>query len=79
VFFVLQGFLDVFVEDERASADHAARPLGCSSCPAGVIHGYQNDSLGRSIFQVMLGRGKPEAMAMRTTTSTRIETASQAV
>ena len=32
------------------------------SCPAGVIHGYQNDSLEPVYFQVMIGRGKPETM-----------------
>ncbi len=56
-FFVLQGLLDVFVEDE--SGNRVTTRLGpweCISCPAGVIHGYQNDSL------VMLGRGKPETM-----------------
>ena len=31
-------------------------------CPAGVIHGYQNDLLEPVYFQVMLGRGKPETM-----------------
>ncbi len=37
-------------------------PWECISCPAGVIHGYQNDSLEPVYFQVMLGRGKPETM-----------------
>ena len=37
-------------------------PWECISCPAGVIHGYQNDSLGPVYFQVMLGRGRPETM-----------------
>jgi mannose-6-phosphate isomerase-like protein (cupin superfamily) len=63
VFFVLQGFLTVFFEDE--SGKHVERRLGqweCVSCPAGVIHGYINDSLEPVYFQVMLGRGKPEAM-----------------
>jgi hypothetical protein len=32
------------------------------SCPPGVIHGYQNDSLEPVYFQVMLGRGKPDTM-----------------
>jgi len=62
-FFVLQGFLDVFVEDE--SGNRLTTRLGpweCISCPAGVIHGYQNDSLEPVYFQVMLGRGKPETM-----------------
>lgn len=63
VFFVLQGYLDVFVEDELGS--HITRRLGpweCISCPAGVIHGYQNDSLEPVYFQIMLGRGRPETM-----------------
>jgi len=63
VFFVLQGFLDVFVEDESAKRlTTRLGPWECLSCPAGVIHGYQNDSLGPVYFQVMLGRGKPETM-----------------
>jgi quercetin dioxygenase-like cupin family protein len=63
VFFVLQGHLDVFIEDE--SGKRLTKRLGpweCISCPAGVIHGYQNDSLEPVYFQVMLGRGKPETM-----------------
>ena len=63
VFFVLRGHLDVFVEDE--SERRVTRRLGpweCISCPAGVIHGYVNDSLEPCYFQVMLGRGKPETM-----------------
>jgi oxalate decarboxylase/phosphoglucose isomerase-like protein (cupin superfamily) len=62
-FFVLQGFLDVFVEDESGKRiTTRLGPWECISCPAGVIHGYQNDSLGPVYFQVMLGRGKPETM-----------------
>jgi oxalate decarboxylase/phosphoglucose isomerase-like protein (cupin superfamily) len=63
VFFVLDGYLDVFIEDD--SGARLTRRLGkweCISCPPGVIHGYVNDSLGPVYFQVMLGRGKPEAM-----------------
>jgi len=45
-FFVLQGFLDVFVEDETGKRiTTCLGPWECISCPAGVIHGYQNDSL----------------------------------
>ena len=63
VFFVLQGFLDVFVEDERGSGvTERLGPWECVSCPAGVIHGYENTSLAPVYFQVMLGRAKPEAM-----------------
>ena len=54
-FFVLQGFLDVFVEDESGKRlTTRLGPWECISCPAGVIHGYQNDSLGPVYFQVML-------------------------
>lgn len=62
-FFVLDGFLDVFVEDE--SGRRLTARLGkwdCISCPPGVIHGYDNNSLQPVWFQVMLGRGKPETM-----------------
>ena len=37
-------------------------PWECVSCPPGVIHGYDNDSLEPVYFQVMLGKGKPETM-----------------
>jgi len=63
VFFVLQGFLDVFVEDESGNrVTERLGPWECVSCPAGVIHGYENTSLAPVYFQVMLGRAKPEAM-----------------
>jgi len=63
VFFVLQGHLDVFIEDEQGKRiTKRLGPWECISCPAGVIHGYQNDSLEPCYFQVMLGRGQPETM-----------------
>src|ERR1051325_903368 len=62
-FFVLQGFLDVFVEDEDGRRlTTRLGPRECLSCPAGVIHGFQNDSLAPVYFQVMLGRGRPDTM-----------------
>src|SRR6202008_5117293 len=62
-FFVLQGYLDVFCEDETGKRiTTRLGPWECISCPAGVIHGYQNDSLEPVYFQVMLGRGKPDTM-----------------
>ncbi len=62
-FFVLKGFLDVFVEDESGKRlTTRLGPWECISCPAGVIHGYDNHSLEPVYFQVMLGRGKPEPM-----------------
>src|SRR3954462_883024 len=63
VFFVLRGFLTVFVEDEDGR--RLSRTIGaweCISCPPGVIHGYQNESLEPVYFQVMLGRARPETM-----------------
>jgi oxalate decarboxylase/phosphoglucose isomerase-like protein (cupin superfamily) len=63
VFFVLQGYLDVFTEDEDGRRiTKRLGPWECISCPAGVIHCYQNDSLEPVYFQVMLGRGRPETM-----------------
>lgn len=63
VFFVLQGFLTVFIEDEDGNKlSSRLGPWECISCPPGVIHGYVNDSLEPVYFQVMLGRGQPETM-----------------
>ena len=62
-FFVLQGLLDVFIEDEDGRRlTTRLGPWECISCPAGVIHGFQNDSLAPVYFQVMLGRGRPDTM-----------------
>ncbi len=63
IFFVLQGLLDVFVEDEDGNRlTTRLGPWECVACPPGVIHGYDNTSLEPVYFQVMLGRGKPETM-----------------
>ena len=63
VFFVLQGMLTVFVEDEDGNRlSQRLGPWECISCPPGVIHGYENDSLEPVYFQVMLGRGQPDTM-----------------
>jgi oxalate decarboxylase/phosphoglucose isomerase-like protein (cupin superfamily) len=63
VFFVLRGHLDVFVQDEEGrKLVKRLGPWECISCPAGVIHGYENASLEPVYFQVMLGRAKPETM-----------------
>jgi mannose-6-phosphate isomerase-like protein (cupin superfamily) len=63
IFFVLKGYLTVFIEDE--AGHRVSRRLGpweCIACPPGVIHGYDNESLEPVWFQVMLGRGRPETM-----------------
>lgn len=64
IFFVLQGFLTVFIEEEGTGRQVQRRlgPWECVACPPGVIHGYKNDSLEPVYFQVMLGVGKPETM-----------------
>ena len=63
VFFVLQGHLDVVVQDEDGhKITKRLGPWECISCPAGVIHGYQNESLEPVYFQVMLGRARPDTM-----------------
>jgi oxalate decarboxylase/phosphoglucose isomerase-like protein (cupin superfamily) len=62
-FFVLQGYMTVFVEDESGHrVSTRLGPWDAISCPAGVIHGYQNDGVEPVYMQVMLGRGKPETM-----------------
>ena len=61
VFFILQGRCTVFIDDE--AGDRRSRELGpweMISCPAGVIHGYQNDTDEPCYLQVVLGRGRPE-------------------
>ena len=60
---MLQGFLDVFVEDESGKRlTTRLGPWECISCPAGVIHGYETTASRPVYFQVMLGRARPEAM-----------------
>ena len=62
-FFVLDGLLDVFIEDEDGR--RLTTRLGkweCIACPPGVIHGYDNTSLQPVWFQVMLGRGRPDIL-----------------
>ncbi|TFL15654.1 cupin domain-containing protein [Pusillimonas caeni] len=66
VFFVLKGYLDVFVEDEEGNRKETRLgPWECISCPPGVIHGFQNNSLEPVYFQVMIGRGRPDAMGYK--------------
>ena len=47
-FFVLQGYLDVFVEDESGKRlTTRLGPWESICCPAGVIHGYQTTRWSR--------------------------------
>jgi oxalate decarboxylase/phosphoglucose isomerase-like protein (cupin superfamily) len=60
---VLQGILTVFIEDETGrQVRQRLGPWECIACPPGVIHGFQNESLEPVYFQVMLGKGQPDAM-----------------
>ena len=63
VFFVLQGTLTAFIQDENGRRiDIKLGPWECIACPPGVIHGYVNESLEPVYFQVMLGKPRPETM-----------------
>ena len=62
-FFVLQGFLDVFVEDEDGKRiTTRLGPWDCVSAPANVIHGFVNVGLEPAYLQVMLGKARPDLM-----------------
>jgi len=63
VFFVLEGKVMVFVEDEAGGrAEATLGPWDCVSCPAGVVHGFQNVGLEPAYLQVMLGKARPDLM-----------------
>lgn len=63
VFFVLQGRLTVFFEDEAGNrVETVLGPWDCVSCPAGVIHGYHNNTVEPVYTQVMLGKAHADFM-----------------
>lgn len=63
VFFVLQGHLTVFFQDETGRrVETVLGPWDCVSCPAGVIHGYHNNTVEPVYTQVMVGKSKPDLM-----------------
>jgi mannose-6-phosphate isomerase-like protein (cupin superfamily) len=62
-FFILEGRVRVFIED--AGGGRAETILGrwdCISCPAGVIHGFENVGDEPAHLQVMLGKARPDLM-----------------
>ena len=64
IFFILRGKVRVFFED--GAGGRVETVLGewdCVSCPAHVIHGYENVGVEPAYLQVMLGKGKPELMS----------------
>ncbi len=61
VFFCLKGKLTVFIDDEDGRRlSQVLEPWDLISCPAGVIHGYVNETDEDCYLQVVLGRGRPE-------------------
>lgn len=63
VFFILQGRLVVFFEEEDGRhIEVSLGPWDCVSCPPGVIHGYRNDGVEPVYLQVMAGKAQPELM-----------------
>ena len=63
IFFILEGKVRVFFDD--ADGRRVETILGrwdCVSCPAGVVHGYENVGLEPAYLQVMLGKAKPDLM-----------------
>jgi mannose-6-phosphate isomerase-like protein (cupin superfamily) len=63
VFFILSGKVMVFFEDTAGRrAEATLGPWDCVSCPAGVVHGYQNVGVEPAYLQVMLGKARPDLM-----------------
>jgi quercetin dioxygenase-like cupin family protein len=64
IFFILRGKVRVFLEDQAGQrVETVLGQWDCVSCPAGVVHGYDNVGLEPAYLQVMLGKGRPELMA----------------
>jgi mannose-6-phosphate isomerase-like protein (cupin superfamily) len=64
VFFILEGTVKVFFQDPAGGQAEAV--LGrwdCVSCPAQVIHGFQNVGPEPAYLQVMLGKAQPALMS----------------
>jgi mannose-6-phosphate isomerase-like protein (cupin superfamily) len=62
-FFVLEGKVKVFFQDETGhKAEAVLGRWDCVSCPAGVIHGFENVGLEPAYLQVMLGKAQPALM-----------------
>jgi quercetin dioxygenase-like cupin family protein len=64
VFFVLDGKVRVFLQDETgARAEAVLGRWDCVSCPAHVVHGFENVGLEPAYLQVMLGKAQPALMS----------------
>lgn len=64
VFFILRGKVKVFFEDDAGGrVETTLGPWDCVSCPANVVHGYENVGLEPAYLQVMLGKARPDLMS----------------
>jgi len=62
-FFILEGKVKVFLEDGKGGrAETALGKWDCISCPANVLHGFENVGVEGAYRQVMLGAGQPGLM-----------------
>jgi mannose-6-phosphate isomerase-like protein (cupin superfamily) len=60
VFFVLKGVVTLFIEDEAGRrVSKRIGPWECMSCPAGVPHGFINESTEGAYLQALIGSGRP--------------------
>src|SRR6056297_685089 len=60
VFFVLQGIVTFFVEDDAGNrVSKRMGPWECICCPPGVLHGFVNEGLEGAYLQTMIGTGRP--------------------
>ncbi len=63
-FFILQGQVKVFFQDAAGRrVETVLGPWDCVSCPAGVVHGFENVGLEPAYLQVMLGKARPDLMS----------------
>src|SRR5947207_4276608 len=57
VFFILHGKVKVFFQDDTGRrVETVLGPWDCVSCPASVVHGFENFVLEPDYLQVMLGQ-----------------------
>jgi quercetin dioxygenase-like cupin family protein len=62
-FFILEGKVKVFLEDGKGGrAETVLGKWDCISCPANVLHGFENVGVEGAYLQVMLGAGQPGLM-----------------
>jgi|SRR5262245_5265248 len=64
VFFILEGQVKVFFQDaDGGQADAVLGRWDCVSCPANVVHGFENVGGEPAYLQVMLGKAQPALMS----------------